>query len=675
MDGLKVQVFNNTLQIAKCPKCITSGTIGLKAEFTFDSQWDTLTKMAVFQVGTMAKSVEVKGNEAVIPWEVLEKPNARLYIGVYGVNADCTIAIPTVWAEVCVIASGADPEVDPSVDPTLPVWQELKNDVEGLKEGINDAVTQDELQEALDNLEIPDGGDSPDLNDISLWEQGGINQTGSNMDSEDYIRTKDYIPEDVELVYAEKGCAFRVAVYDAANAFIGFWNGKRITETYDFVYYLNPKGLQEYKIRLLCRHLGNTTGVEDCCNIHFLKGIYKDTFCGKPTLTFIDDDGVLEALKNWEAISDETGVNITSALVTNAMGDDADSQRTKASWNDVERFQNRGFEFVSHTHGHISVKRNTDAVVKTDFVNTIKALREHGCESRYLVYPYNDIDSAKIKLVKQYFMAGVGLGGNDADPGATNTLPIYTHWLRRYSINDTSQKVVVERSVDLASRFEIGNITFSKNTDTEPKYPGNIHVAIRTKEGYFYSAPAGTTFTLTDYTDVALGVYYSYDDGATWTSLVRQTSASTSPVTMYQNARVVLKIQSLTNTKQTDTTLASRLVVTPPSGKEVKEFWNAHPFRDITTLKSYIDEAIANNGWVIIMSHLRNDADPDLPVYHDADSHNMIVELCKYATEKGVAIQTFGEAFQKYKNIMEIGTIYTTQHYVVDCNGVVHYKE
>ena len=73
------------------------------------------------------------------------------------------------------------------------------------------------------------------------------------------------------------------------------------------------------------------------------------------------------------------------------------------------------------------------------------------------------------------------------------------------------------------------------------------------------------------------------------------------------------------------------------------------------------------------MTHLRNDANADLPVYHNADSHNMIVELCKYATDNGVTIQTFGEAFQKYKNIMEIGTIYTDTHYVVDCNGVVHY--
>lgn len=134
MGGLKLQVFNNTIQMAECPNCITSGTIGLKAEFTFDSQWDTLTKIAVFQTGAIAKSVEIKDNEVVVPWEVLEKPYTRLYVGVYGVNADCTTAIPTLWTEVCVINSGADPEVDPSVDPTLPIWQDLLFRVEELEE-------------------------------------------------------------------------------------------------------------------------------------------------------------------------------------------------------------------------------------------------------------------------------------------------------------------------------------------------------------------------------------------------------------------------------------------------------------------------------------------------------------------------------------------------------------
>lgn len=134
MEVLKVQVSNNTIQVAQCPKCITSGTIGLKAEFTFDGPWYALTKMAVFKVGAIAKTVEIKEDMVVIPWEVLENPYEQLYVGVYGVNADCTVAIPTVWGEVCVIEPGADPEADPSVDPTPSVWEDLLARVEWLEQ-------------------------------------------------------------------------------------------------------------------------------------------------------------------------------------------------------------------------------------------------------------------------------------------------------------------------------------------------------------------------------------------------------------------------------------------------------------------------------------------------------------------------------------------------------------
>ena len=145
MEVLKAQVSNNTIQIVQCPKYITSGTIGLKAEFTFDNRWYDLTKMAIFRVGKMAKTVEIKEDTVDVPWEVLEVPYEHLFLGVYGVNADCTLAIPTVWEKICIIAPGADPDADPSVDPTLPIWQDLLFRVEDLEEsgGGGDGTGQD----------------------------------------------------------------------------------------------------------------------------------------------------------------------------------------------------------------------------------------------------------------------------------------------------------------------------------------------------------------------------------------------------------------------------------------------------------------------------------------------------------------------------------------------------
>ena len=397
-----------------------------------------------------------------------------------------------------------------------------------------------------------DQSSSPEkeLNDSALWEKGGINSDGTKNKSTKVIRTRDYVSENIALVYAENDYVFTAAVYDTEEQFLGFWDGKNIAATSKSLYYLNPNGLEGTKIRLVCQRLGaGIQEVSESSNVHFLGENEAKQFAPQPTLTFIDDDGCFDALKNWESICDETGINITSALVTNTMGDENDDQRSHVSWGDVARLQEKGFEFISHTHNHIDIAKRTEAQCRAEFEASIAALREHGCEYRYLVYPYNSTNSDRIELVKQYFSAAVGLGGSSSDPGACNTLPLYTYWIRRYSINEPEATKKVE-----------------------------------------------------------------------------------------YNGQMV----------------------------------DAHAFRDIDTLKGYIDDAVTNNGWTIIMTHLRNDG----MFYHDEESRQLIVELCEYAKEKGVVIQTFGEAFSRYENYAEMGnkSVYGDPHYIVDTNGVAHYR-
>lgn len=131
MEKLKVQVLNNTIRITQRPHIITSGAVGIPVEFIFDSSWDGLDRLTVFRAGEV--SITVK-DPKVVPWEVLETPDVCLKVGVYGVNADGTIVIPTVWASVRMITEGVDPEGDPSVDPTLPVWGDLLIRVNALEQ-------------------------------------------------------------------------------------------------------------------------------------------------------------------------------------------------------------------------------------------------------------------------------------------------------------------------------------------------------------------------------------------------------------------------------------------------------------------------------------------------------------------------------------------------------------
>ncbi len=132
MYGMKIEVTGNIARVIDKPSRITSGTVGLPVEFTFDSQWDDLRKVAVFQAGNLTMSVDMPAAEAIVPWEVLMKPGARLSIGVYGTNSDGTVAIPTIWANVGVIHIGVNPDEDQSIKDTQPIWKTMMNYFESI---------------------------------------------------------------------------------------------------------------------------------------------------------------------------------------------------------------------------------------------------------------------------------------------------------------------------------------------------------------------------------------------------------------------------------------------------------------------------------------------------------------------------------------------------------------
>lgn len=109
MEAIKIEVAGNIARVIEKPLRITSGTVGLPVEFTFDSQWEGLSKIAVFQAGYVRKDMEVVDDATVVPMEITVKPNVRLNIGVYGVNEDSSVAIPTIWANAGQIRDGAVP--------------------------------------------------------------------------------------------------------------------------------------------------------------------------------------------------------------------------------------------------------------------------------------------------------------------------------------------------------------------------------------------------------------------------------------------------------------------------------------------------------------------------------------------------------------------------------------
>ena len=136
MDCLKIEVKGNIIKITDRPRKVTSGTVGLKAQFSFDSKWDGLSKTAIFRACTEKRILTCIDSEVTVPWEVLKKPGVWLSVGVYGTNAEGTIVIPTIWANAFLIVEGTTTDGDPSTEHTPGVWEQMSAKIEELKEAV-----------------------------------------------------------------------------------------------------------------------------------------------------------------------------------------------------------------------------------------------------------------------------------------------------------------------------------------------------------------------------------------------------------------------------------------------------------------------------------------------------------------------------------------------------------
>ena len=141
-----------TVRLEPIPRGIVGAVVAV--EYT-DPAWDSLRKTVVFR-GVATKDVLDAGNEIVIPAEVVSKAGGSLYMGVYGVDAENHVAIPTIWTELGVIQGAATPSGDASTAPSLPVWAQIQAMVGDL--GALDTEAKSNLVAAI-NEALTKGGE------------------------------------------------------------------------------------------------------------------------------------------------------------------------------------------------------------------------------------------------------------------------------------------------------------------------------------------------------------------------------------------------------------------------------------------------------------------------------------------------------------------------------------
>lgn len=149
---------------------LTSGMVRKEIRMIFSEEWDGFGKTAVFTAGGVTKDVVVDRELVTIPAEVLDKPAAALYIGVYGVDADGRV-IPTVRMKGPEIEPGADPSGDAASDPSPSLWAqiqsqlEMKVDSRRVSQLIGTALTQAKESGSFDGRDGIDGKDGMDGRD------------------------------------------------------------------------------------------------------------------------------------------------------------------------------------------------------------------------------------------------------------------------------------------------------------------------------------------------------------------------------------------------------------------------------------------------------------------------------------------------------------------------------
>ena len=70
-------------------------------------------------------------------------------MGVYGVDAENNVVIPTVWTELGVVQGAATPSGDASTDSSLPVWAQVQGMIGDL-DALNSEVKSKDFQGVYD---------------------------------------------------------------------------------------------------------------------------------------------------------------------------------------------------------------------------------------------------------------------------------------------------------------------------------------------------------------------------------------------------------------------------------------------------------------------------------------------------------------------------------------------
>lgn len=129
---IQIHINKACAHLCSPPELLTAGMAkAVGVEFAFSSEWDGLTKTAVFTNGRATIDVlpaKWDGDTVTVPAEILAAAGPVARVGVYGADAS-GLVLPTVWVTLGKVMPAADPSGDATADAALPVWAQLQQQI------------------------------------------------------------------------------------------------------------------------------------------------------------------------------------------------------------------------------------------------------------------------------------------------------------------------------------------------------------------------------------------------------------------------------------------------------------------------------------------------------------------------------------------------------------------
>ena len=112
---------------------ITTGMVGLPVRFSFSPEWEGLQIIPVFKAGQYRKDNWYAEGKSEVPHEVLQEADTDLFVGAEGRSPAGDLVIPTAWACVGRITSGAKAVGEVSLEPTPSQYDRIMERIDRLE--------------------------------------------------------------------------------------------------------------------------------------------------------------------------------------------------------------------------------------------------------------------------------------------------------------------------------------------------------------------------------------------------------------------------------------------------------------------------------------------------------------------------------------------------------------